>query len=58
MLVDHDPDRSASLEAALQAAGYQHIIRIHQDENLLAAVRAHQPDIILIDMQNPDRDTL
>ncbi|MBU0653854.1 MAG: ANTAR domain-containing protein [Gammaproteobacteria bacterium] len=58
MLVDNDPERSSSLESALQAAGYQHIIRVDQDENLLAAVRKHQPDIILIDMQSPDRDTL
>ncbi len=58
MLVDSDPERSGSLEAALLAAGYTHIIRVGQEDNLLNAVRIHQPDIILIDMQSPDRDTL
>ncbi|MDD5394073.1 MAG: ANTAR domain-containing protein [Thiothrix sp.] len=58
MLVDSDSDRSGSLEAALLAAGYTHIIRIGSGDNLMNAVRNHQPDIILIDMQSPDRDTL
>ena len=58
MLVDNDPERSASLKSALHDAGYSNTISITQDENLLAAVRQYQPDIILIDMQSPDRDTL
>ena len=58
MLVDHDPERSGSLEAALTAAGYQHIIRVNPQDQLLNAVRIAQPDIIIIDMQSPDRDTL
>ena len=58
MLVDSDPDRSRSLEDALLEAGYTHIIRVGQDDNLMSAVRKHQPDIIIIDMQSPDRDTL
>lgn len=58
MLVDSDAERATSLEQALQAAGYQHIIRLQTSQQLLAAVRQHQPDIILIDMQSPDRDTL
>lgn len=58
MLVDSDIERATSLEQALQAAGYKHIIHLETSQNLLAAVRTHQPDIILIDMQSPDRDTL
>jgi response regulator NasT len=58
MLVDNDTDRTDSLEAALAAMGYATIIRVGQHDNLLNAVRTHQPDIILIDMQSPDRDTL
>ena len=58
MLVDNDPDRTDSLESALAAIGYASIIRVGQHDNLLNAVRTHQPDIILIDMQSPDRDTL
>jgi len=54
MLVDNDPDRTDSLESALAAIGYASIIRVGQHDNLLNAVRTHQPDIILIDMQSPD----
>ncbi|HPE59808.1 MAG TPA: ANTAR domain-containing protein [Thiolinea sp.] len=58
MLVDSDSERSDSLEAALQEAGYRQILRAVPGESLLAAVRRHQPEIVLIDMQSPDRDTL
>jgi response regulator NasT len=58
MLVDNDPERTDSLAAALAVIGYTPIIRVGQHDNLLNAVRIHQPDIILIDMQSPDRDTL
>lgn len=46
MLVDNDPERSDSLEAALSEAGYQQIIRVGPDENLMQAVRKHQPDMV------------
>lgn len=58
MLVDSDPERSGSLERALLEAGCQHVIKVGQSNGLLDAVRQHQPDIIIIDMQSPDRDTL
>ncbi|WP_020559807.1 ANTAR domain-containing response regulator [Thiofilum flexile] len=58
MLVDNDPERSASLEAALLNAGCYPIIRVGANEKLLHAISTHQPDIVLIDMQSPDRDTL
>lgn len=58
MLVDEDPGRSAVLERALQDNGYDVVARIGTDENVLERVRTVQPDMIIIDMQSPDRDTL
>ena len=58
MLVDEDPGRSAVLERALQDNGYDVVARIGTDENVLERVRTVQPDVIIIDMQSPDRDTL
>ena len=58
MLVDEDPGRSAVLERALQDNGYDVVARIGTDENVLERVRTIQPDVIIIDMQSPDRDTL
>ncbi len=58
MLVDEDPGRSAVLERALQDNGYDVVARIGTKEDLLGRVRTIQPDMIIIDMQSPDRDTL
>lgn len=58
MLVDEEPGRSAVLERALQDNGYEVVARIGTDEDLLGKVRSIQPDMIIIDMQSPDRDTL
>lgn len=58
MLVDEDPSRTAVLERALQDNGYDVVARIGTKEDLLDRVRTIQPDMIIIDMQSPDRDTL
>jgi response regulator NasT len=58
MLVDRDPARIAILEQALSEAGHRVIARIHDDGNLAAEVGTHQPDVIVIDMEAPGRDTL
>lgn len=58
MLVDEEPGRSAVMERALQDNGYDVVARIGTDEDLLGKVKAIEPDIIIIDMQSPDRDTL
>jgi len=58
MLVDEEPGRSAVLERALEDNGYEVVARIGTDEDLLRKVRSIQPDMIIIDMQSPDRDTL
>lgn len=58
MLVDQSPGRSAILEQALHDAGHQVIARLNGQANLLKQVQDIAPDIILIDMESPDRDTL
>lgn len=58
MLVDEESGRSAVLERALEDNGYEVVARIGTDEDLLGKVRSIQPDMIIIDMQSPDRDTL
>lgn len=58
LLIDSNIDRSESLAQALQLLGYAPIIHLENSQLLLTAVKEHQPDIILIDMQSPDRDTL
>lgn len=58
MLVDRDAERGELLEQALAEAGYRIIVRTNDDSNLIADVAKYQPDVIVIDMEAPGRDTL
>lgn len=58
LLVDRSVERAAVLERALLAAGYEVVGRIAASDDLQAAVQRIEPDVIIIDMDSPDRDTL
>jgi response regulator NasT len=58
MVVDDDDGRAAFVTQALQASGYDVVARLSAAEDLLAAVRRVQPDVVLVDMDNPARDVL
>ena len=58
MLVDDQPARAALLEQALTDFGCQVIARQSSAQGLMKRVEEHQPDIIIIDIESPDRDML
>lgn len=58
VIVDESPVRAAILEEALREAGHKHVIRIEETADLLARIYAIDPDVILIDLENPSRDVL
>lgn len=58
MLVDDDAGRRASIEASLRALGHEIACLLTSEADLRAAVRRYQPDVILIDVDAPSRDTL
>ncbi|MGH8517385.1 MAG: ANTAR domain-containing response regulator [Panacagrimonas sp.] len=58
MLVDDDDARAAFVTQALLATGYDVAARLSSTEDLLGAVRRVQPDVVLVDMDNPARDVL
>lgn len=58
MLVDDDRERVLLLEEALHAAGHTVIGRLKDTDNIIAAVDELHPDIVLIDVNSPNRDTL
>jgi response regulator NasT len=58
MLIDAHSGRSAILEQALSDAGYRITVRTAGTDRLLQQVREARPDVILIDIDLPDRDTL
>jgi two-component system, response regulator / RNA-binding antiterminator len=58
VIVDDSPIRAAILEAGLRESGYTHVVRIEGTGNLLARLSTLDPDVILIDLENPSRDVL
>jgi two-component system, response regulator / RNA-binding antiterminator len=58
VIVDDSPVRAAILEEGLHEAGYVNVVRIEGTDKLLARIYAIDPDVILIDLENPSRDVL
>jgi response regulator NasT len=58
VIVDESPIRAAILEEGLREAGYGDVHHIREMQNLLARVYQLDPDVILIDLENPSRDVL
>jgi response regulator NasT len=58
VIVDESPIRAAILQEGLREAGFIGVVHISQMHNLLARIYALDPDVILIDLENPSRDVL
>lgn len=58
LVIDEDPARAAILEQALADAGGYAVTCLHDSSALYQRVRSIDPDVIIIDMDSPDRDTL
>ncbi|HEX5244697.1 MAG TPA: ANTAR domain-containing protein [Tepidisphaeraceae bacterium] len=57
-IVDESPVRAAILEQGLREAGYTNIVRIEEMQKLQNRIHALEPDVIVIDLENPSRDIL
>ena len=58
LLVDASPVRAAIIEEGLSAGGYRNIVRLASTEMLVARIHELDPDVVLIDLANPQRDAL
>ncbi len=58
VIVDESPIRAAILQEGLREAGFSGVTHIDDMQNLLARIYALDPDVILIDLENPSRDVL
>lgn len=58
LLVDSEPGRAALLEQALKDAGYTVDKRTDPNQPLARLVADTQPDMVIIDIDAPDRDVL
>lgn len=58
VIVDESPIRAAILKEGLRDAGFTSVEHIAEMQNLLARIYRIDPDVILIDLENPSRDIL
>ena len=58
VIVDKNPIRAAILEDGLREAGHVHVTRIEETSHLLTRIYSIDPDVILIDLEDPSRDVL
>lgn len=58
MLLDLVPSRSSILEKTLREHDCDVVARLGLGEDIISAVRRHEPDVILADIEVPDRDVL
>lgn len=57
-IVDEDSGRSIILERALKDAGYEIVDVLSSKDNLLLHIEKNQPDVIIVDLESPNRDSL
>lgn len=58
LVIDENPIRRSILEAGLRDAGFENITLLGDTRGLLERIYAVDPDVIIIDLQNPSRDVL
>ena len=58
VIVDESPIRAAILKEGLREAGFTSVEHLSEMHSLLARIYALDPDVILIDLENPSRDVL
>ncbi len=58
MLVDEKPDRLTFISEKLSDDDCRVVACVRPEDDLLASVQAHGPDVIIIDMDSPGRDVL
>lgn len=58
LVIDEDPIRAAILKDGLSDAGHLRVEWITDTANLLVRIVALDPDVVLIDLENPNRDVL
>ncbi|HTE41318.1 MAG TPA: hypothetical protein VK629_10820, partial [Steroidobacteraceae bacterium] len=58
LIVDQNVARAAILEEGLRDAGYANVIVVRDMQNLQQRIVNSDPDVIFIDLENPNRDVL
>jgi response regulator NasT len=58
LLIDQNVTRASILEEGLRESGYTTVMILRDTENLLRRIVDADPDVICIDLENPNRDVL
>ena len=58
LIVDANPLRSAIIEEGLRESGLTDLVRIGATNGLVAEIERHDPDVVVIDLEDPSRDAL
>jgi two-component system, response regulator / RNA-binding antiterminator len=58
LVVDQNVTRASILEEGLREAGYTNVTVVRDMQNLLRRIVDADPDVIFIDLENPNRDVL
>ncbi len=58
LVVEADPQKARDIIDALMEAGWSDVHALAQTAGLEREIKAREPDIVLIDVANPDRDML
>ena len=58
LVVDQNVTRASILEEGLREAGYANVAVVRDMQNLLRRIVDADPDVIFIDLENPNRDVL
>jgi len=58
VIIDESPIRAAILQEGLREAGYTEVVHIAETQSLLSRIYSLDPDIIVIGLENPSRDSL
>ena len=58
LLIDQNVTRASILEEGLREAGYPNVTVVRDMANLLRRIVDEDPDVIFMDLENPNRDVL
>ncbi|MEM8539635.1 MAG: two-component system response regulator, partial [Pseudomonadota bacterium] len=58
LIIDENAARASIIEAGLRTAGHTQVTTIDTVEGIAAKIAALSPDVIVIDLENPNRDML
>ncbi|WCJ66019.1 MULTISPECIES: ANTAR domain-containing response regulator [Agrobacterium] len=58
LVIDENAIRASIIEEGLREAGYQRVTVIHEVIGVARTIETLQPDVIFIDLENPNRDMM